>query len=413
MTNGFGGAAEQAMTPGVRGAKLDEDNRRGDKRLQARPRALALLCRTFERLAGADPADRRGAAPTWIYQLYDSIMSTGGVCSEAGGLARTPAPAFLEQVRTDFLAGARQDETLDGREVLEVLAALDRVEVAIRREREYEVDSQFARVGSHDAIVEVAHDMRSPLNAIMMLVHAVLDRPELHAQAAEQLGIVYSAAFGLNALVNDLVDSGVAEGALLEPLPVAMSVATTMESVRDIVGPVAAEKGLQLRIVAPRSARRLGHPTAVHRVLLNLVTNALKYTDQGGVSVTARELSRNRMEFTVSDTGRGMSRQELASVFTPFRPRTLAPRQQSFSSSGLGLALCRTLVRSMSGRILVDSVEGRGTTFRVELEMPRVEQELPRILPDPWRDELAGDIATAGSAIVLRDRPLRIPQRAD
>lgn len=406
------GQAANASAPPVGRGTAREGRRRGDKR-EGGQRALALLRRTIHELGGVRATHRHDDAPGWQHELFDCILraSSGEPCPEVSALAHTPAAAFLDRLRPAFVANARRDRSVSAAQALDLVGALDQVSGEIRRE--HQVGAYFEGVDSYDAIVEVAHDMRSPLNAIMMLVRMVLDARDLRADRAEQLGIVYSAAFGLNALVNDLVDSAQPESRLLEPSPVAVSIPETLQSVRDIVLPVAAEKGLQLRVVAPAGSRRMGHPAALHRVLLNLITNALKYTDAGTVTVRARELSAQRMEFTITDTGRGISRPQLSTLFHPFGHRRFAARDQSFSSGGLGLALCRSLVASMGGRIGVETQEGRGTTFRVELNMPEVESASTRLMPEPWRDELAGDLAAAGTGIVLSDRPLRIPARAD
>lgn len=408
-----GQAADASPSPVSRGAARSGVGR-GEKR-DGGQRALTLLRRTFQELGGIEAADRPCDAPAWMQDLLHAVLrvAAGEPCPDVATLARTPAGAFLDQLRTAFVARARRDRSVGAAQVLDLVAALDTVASEIRRERDHELAAYFEGTSSYDAIVEVAHDMRSPLNAILMLVRMVLEAKDLRPDRAEQLNIVYSAAFGLNALVNDLVDSAQPESRLLESAPVAVSVPETLQSVRDIVLPVATEKGLQLRIVAPIRARRMGHPAALHRVLLNLITNALKYTDSGTVTVRARELSSTRMEFTISDTGRGISRPQLSTLFQPFRHHRLSAREQSFSSGGLGLALCRALVASMGGRIGVESEEGRGTTFRIELDMPEAAPAPTRLLPEPWRDELAGDVAPTGTMIILSDRPLRIATHVD
>lgn len=413
MSAVIGGEAENGLAPRLGRDAARGGNERRQKR-EAGNRAVALLRRIFEELGGADPAGRHADAPAWLHDLFDCVLRAraGGSCMEDADLAGSPAATFLARAKSAFLAGARRERDIDARDVLDLLGALESVGAELVRGGEREVETSVGSALPSAAIVEVAHDMRSPLNAIMLLVRTALDDASLRPDRSRQLGIVYSAVLGLNALVNDLVDSSQREGRLLAPSPVAFSVAETMQSVRAIVAPVAAEKGLALRVAAPRSEPRIGQPAALHRVLLNLVTNALKYTDTGTVTLRARPLSGTRMEFTVSDTGRGMSPGELAAVFSPLVTGDAAGHQRQFSSAGLGLAVCRTLVAAMGGRISVESVVGQGTTFRVELELAERDREV-RLLPEPWRDEPAGDVAPTGSAIVLRDRPLRIPSRAD
>ena len=113
---------------------------------------------------------------------------------------------------------------------------------------------------------------------------------------------------------------------------------------------------------------RVGHAAGVQRVLLNLVTNALKYTPSGSVRLETAALGGSRVRFTIADTGRGIPPQVLANLFQAFRQRTT--HDFAFSSAGLGLAICQKLVAAMGGTLAVDSVPDRGTTFRVELPLP-------------------------------------------
>ena len=386
----------------------------GDYSAHASPRALAILDTLLRQLGGGGAVDRHADAPAWVHDLRDSILTAlAGGRPVVASLSSTPALEVLEQLRSAYLGVARRDRSADARPVLDVAAALDAVLVILRREAGKDVDDLLDDVGTVDAVVEVAHDMRSPLGAILMLVQMVLEREPLQEERAQQLRIVYSAAFGLNALVNDLVDSVQPEARLLESSPVRFSVADTVGAVRDIVQPVAAEKGLQLRVKMPDGELRTGHPAALQRVLLNLTTNALKYTDRGSVTLAARELSATRMEFSVSDTGRGVPQAQLATLFRPFQRGSVRSPATTFPSAGIGLALCRRLVASMGGTLSVESQEGRGTIVRVELDLPNAPARTPSLVPESWADELIGPLVPVGSAIALEGLPLRITPRAD
>src|SRR5215208_2369678 len=117
---------------------------------------------------------------------------------------------------------------------------------------------------------------------------------------------------------------------------------------------MAEEKGVGVRRAPPGSAWRIGCPAALHRVLLNLTTNALKFTNEGHVEVSAKQISRHAVEFSVTDTGRGIPPKVMESLCDAFRP---ARRRGAhvFSSAGLGLSICRKLVTSMGGELRADS----------------------------------------------------------
>jgi signal transduction histidine kinase len=140
----------------------------------------------------------------------------------------------------------------------------------------------------------------------------------------------------------------------------------------DIVRPIAAEKGLTVGVTLPTTDLRLGHALALRRVLLNLTTNALKFTERGSVDIVATEKSPTRMTFTVRDTGPGINPEALASLFHPFRRSAKAGRYL-FSGTGLGLALTRRLVRAMGSELCLETRPNVGTQFWFDLELPPAE----------------------------------------
>src|SRR5690606_34479880 len=140
-----------------------------------------------------------------------------------------------------------------------------------------------------ELVVEVAHDLRSPLTSILFLAET-LQRGRsgpVNEVQERQLGLIYSAAFGLSAMASDVIELARGGDRLASAEPVPFSVADVIHSVRDIVQPMAEEKGLAVVIHTPDSDFRVGHPGALNRVLLNLTTNALKFTSEGQVEVSA------------------------------------------------------------------------------------------------------------------------------
>jgi signal transduction histidine kinase len=222
-----------------------------------------------------------------------------------------------------------------------------------------------------ELVVEVAHDLRSPLTSILFLAET-LQRARsgpVNPVQERQLGLIYSAAFGLSSMASDVIELARGGDRLVDLDPIPFSVADILESVRDIVQPIAEEKALEVRIIAPPTDFRIGHPVALSRVLLNLTTNALKFTSEGYVEVTAHDAGGEQVDFAVRDTGRGIPPQSMATLFEPFRRRQ-KQGEYAFSGSGLGLSICRKLVEAMGGTLGVETTQGTGTCFRFGLRLP-------------------------------------------
>jgi signal transduction histidine kinase len=237
-----------------------------------------------------------------------------------------------------------------------------------------DVADGFTRsLGGPDAlqlIIEVAHDMRSPLGSILFLAERLrsMQSGPLTPVQERQIGLIYSAAFGLSALAGDVIELARGGEGLVHQRPVPFSIADVMQSVGAIVQPIAEEKGLAIRVAPPPADSRIGQPAALNRVLLNLTTNALKFTSVGSVEVVATQRSRTRVEFTVQDTGRGIPDEVMSTLFDPFRRRDQSGAV-TFSSAGLGLAISRQLVDALGGDLSV-TTSGAGTRFSFEIELP-------------------------------------------
>ena len=258
----------------------------------------------------------------------------------------------------------------------EMLDTLDRIDAV--RTRLTPAHGDFAdRLAAPDGlelVVEIAYDLRSPLTAILFLADTMQRRMsgDITELQHRQLGLIYSAALGLSEMASNVLELIRGGSRLVEDEPSPFSVSDLLESVLDIVRPMAEEKGLLIRLTPPENPHRVGHPLALSRVLLNLTTNALKFTEQGVVEIMARETATNRVEFSVRDSGPGISPTALDTLYSPFRPATDGPGSR-LSSTGLGLALCRRLADAMGSELRVESEPGRGTRFHVEIDLPPVD----------------------------------------
>ncbi|MBA2628364.1 MAG: HAMP domain-containing histidine kinase [Gemmatimonadales bacterium] len=278
--------------------------------------------------------------------------------------------AFLEQVEPMSPAPSAAD-------LLRVLCAMERVGAQLESDWAQHLADRLSGPDGLELVVEVAHDLRSPLTSILFLGET-LQRARsgpVNSVQERQLGLIYSAAFGLSSMASDVIELARGGDRLVDLDPIPFSVADILESVRDIVLPIAEEKSLEVRLASTPSDFRVGHPVALSRVLLNLTTNALKFTNEGHVEVTARDIDGNRIEFSVRDTGRGIPPQSMATLFEPFRRRQ-KQGEYAFSGSGLGLSICRKLVEAMGSVLEVETEPGAGTRFFFALDLPAADLSL-------------------------------------
>src|SRR5207248_1576170 len=220
-----------------------------------------------------------------------------------------PARRFLEGLRTEFVDLASRPPHPAPAELLAVLRGMELVRVALDEDAAQRLASRVSSQNALETIVAVAHDMRSPLTSVLFLVDALrkANSGPITPHQERQLLLVYGAVFALNSLSSDLLDLARGGDRLLDPVPVPFSISECLHVVRDIVQPIAEEKKLDVILVAPEKGdRRVGQPAAITRVILNLTTNALKFTSEGNVTVSVQQLSRTEVEFAVSDTGRGI-----------------------------------------------------------------------------------------------------------
>ena len=258
--------------------------------------------------------------------------------------------------------------------LIDVVRRIEECRVRIEPDSRQELSFLLTGANAMELVVEFAHDLRSPLTSIMFLSDTLRkgQSGEINDVQRQQLGIMYSAALGMVNVANDLMDlarSDVDE-AWEESIEEPFSLQELVENTRNMVAPMAEHKRLAISFMTPQHDVRIGHPVLLSRVLLNLLTNALKFTEEGRVEILVEEQPAERVLFSVHDTGRGMSEDQLESIYNLFG-RSESATGYHFSGTGLGLSICRRLVDLMGGELHVESERGKGSRFYFELPMPR------------------------------------------
>jgi signal transduction histidine kinase/ligand-binding sensor domain-containing protein len=215
-------------------------------------------------------------------------------------------------------------------------------------------------------LANMSHEIRTPMNAIIGMTELALDTPE-RTERTEYLNDALAAARNMLAILNDILDLSKIEAGRIDLHSVHFSLRDCVASALRTFHPVAQQKGLQLRPTVGEEVPDgvVGDPTRVRQVLLNLIGNAIKFTERGEVAVEVslaqREPAAARIVFAVSDTGPGIPPDKLQLIFEPFRQADIL---HSKIGAGLGLAISAKLAGLMGGDIGVENRAGGGCTFR-------------------------------------------------
>ena len=256
----------------------------------------------------------------------------------------------------------------NGRLLGAVVAQTDVTEARARdRELVAARDQALAATRAKTSFLAAAsHKIRTPLNGVLGMLE-VLSLEPLTARQSEFVGVAHRSGQLLLQLLNDVLDLSKAETTSVQLTNRPFSPAEVAGDVVAALQPVAARKRLDLDLVVRQDDLLGGDPSRLRQVLMNLVGNAVKFTEQGGVRVdvdVTPGAEGRLLRVSVQDTGAGMAAEEVSRVFTPFVQGEQGERS---GGTGLGLALSRQLVELMGGRLDVVSAPGRGSTFTVEV----------------------------------------------
>jgi len=263
-----------------------------------------------------------------------------------------------------------------------------RAEIAMREARDAAEQATRAR---SSFLANMSHEIRTPMNAIMGFVELILDT-DLGNEQRRALELVRASSEALLTILNDILDYSKIEAEHLDLEAISFDLAKLVHATASLLAVRARERHIELLADVPRDLPRAlrGDPTRLRQIMTNLISNAIKFTEEGEVvvSIAVAELDeeRARLKFSVRDTGIGIAPEQVDMIFGEFAQAD-ASMTRRYGGTGLGLAISKRLVRLMGGELAVTSEVGRGSEFHFELTLP---VEPAEMLLAPGRGALGG-----------------------
>jgi PAS domain S-box-containing protein len=331
---------------------------------------------TFEKLyhdiyGVIDPRDRPMVQEVWRRYVEE-------------GVAYTPqyriARADGKEVWAEGAIRLYADERGRPRRVVGAIRNITAAKLAERKLMWAIEAAEAANTAKSQFLAIMSHEIRTPLNGVLGMAQA-MDADDLALAQRERLGVIRESGRNLLAILNDVLDISKIEAGKLELEDAEFDLDEIADNARQAFAALAEAKGLALTLQVSKRARGVyrGDATRVRQVLCNLISNAVKFTEQGSVAV---KVSRDKgwLRLAVRDTGIGIAPSDIHRLFEKFEQAD-ASTTRRFGGSGLGLAICRELAEMMGGWIEVRSRIGKGATFSVLLRLPRIGSARPSAAP--------------------------------
>jgi signal transduction histidine kinase/ActR/RegA family two-component response regulator len=249
------------------------------------------------------------------------------------------------------------------------------------KNRQIEAEKEKAKASEkakQTFLANMSHEIRTPMNAIKGMTDILLRRNPVDEQL-NYLRAIKESSHSLLVIINDILDISKLEAGKVELEEINFSLEKVLDNVKTIMGFKAEEKSLNLKMnIAEGTPRSLnGDPTRLHQILINLVGNAIKFTEEGGVTVKVDagfqdETGKKRFRFSVIDTGIGMDADRIDKIFKSFE-QAYADTSRKYGGTGLGLSISKQLVELQDGKIWAESEKGKGSTFHFEIPYAVVE----------------------------------------
>jgi signal transduction histidine kinase/CheY-like chemotaxis protein len=334
---------------------------------------------TYEELIpGFKGALKQGMRAKDMARLSIAAAHAGDDCRKPGWGERRKRSRYALGVPFESAVGGKTLEIVEHRTAEGGLVCVHRDVTEARRQQaelnEAKIAAEKASEAKTQFLANMSHEIRTPLNGVIAMTEILLESP-LNQEQRMQVEIARSAADQLLQVIGDVLDVSKMESGALELESVPFDLGPLVENAGQTFAAKAHGKGIELCVDLDGCAEGwcVGDPTRLRQILLNLVNNAVKFTDQGAVALTVRGRPSGpgcvALSFAVRDTGIGMTPEQIGRLFQIFSQAD-ASITRRFGGTGLGLAISKQLVEAMGGQIKVESAPGKGSCFSFEIILP-------------------------------------------
>ncbi|MBF0340150.1 MAG: PAS domain S-box protein, partial [Magnetococcales bacterium] len=371
---------------------------------------FVLWNRQFEAITGCTAAEMAQVSPVDLFQGRDrehiheritQVFREGTATAEASIVSRggdaTPHSFVGHRIELDgtpHLIGMGLD-----------ISERKRIEDALREAKE--IAEQATRAKSL-FLANMSHELRTPMNTIIGMGY-LISQSALAPEQRTRMQHIRFAADALLGIINDILDFSKIESGRMELEHLPFRLEDVLERVMGMITTLARDKGLKIVKSLPAKLPRflIGDALRLEQILLNLGSNAIKFTQMGTVLIRITEMERSgtqiRLEFLVQDSGIGMTEAQLAELFQPF-VQADASTTRNHGGTGLGLAICKSLVELMAGTLSVTSQPGKGSRFRFTAAFPW--SEASEATPPPGAGKLPPSLPRNARILVVEDHDL-------
>ena len=322
------------------------------------------------------------------HELIQQVAPTRGLspedCAawmEAHMTARTAAAHAFDRVMPDGRILRVQNNRTSMGGVLTVLFDITDLQRQAEDLRLARDEAQAATLAKSRFLATMSHEIRTPLNGVLGMAQAMAADTLIPRQQA-RLNVIQQSGQALLTILNDVLDVSKIEAGKLEVEATLFNLEETVAGACNVFASLAESKRLSFQVATPEAVRGcyVGDPTRLRQILYNLISNSLKFTEKGSVRLEV-ERSGDGLQFTVSDTGIGMTPDQTAKLFQAFAQADVSTTRK-YGGTGLGLAICRDLAALMGGTITVSSVLSQGSVFTLWLPLTPADHPLA-VVHDP------------------------------